>query len=80
MSQYMFMRIVRWQDQSWYLLHNTWPVQVPMSMQMPGTPAADVGVAAPVLRLAPVLGREGRRRHAVEEARRASREVVAVPP
>ena len=26
----------------------------------------DVGVAAPVLRLAPVLGGEGRRRHAVE--------------
>ena len=48
MSQYIFMRIVRWQDQSWYLLHNTWPVQVPMSMQMPGTPAADVGVAAVV--------------------------------
>jgi len=34
------------QDQLWYRFHNTWPVQVPMSMQMPGTPGADVGVAA----------------------------------
>ena len=46
----------------------------------PNIREACIRMAAPELRLAPVLGREGRRRHAVEEARRASREVVAVPP
>lgn len=29
-----------------YRFHNTWPVQVPLSVQMPGTPRSDEGVAA----------------------------------
>jgi hypothetical protein len=33
-------------DQLWYNFHNFWPVQVPLSMQMPGTPRAEEGVAA----------------------------------
>jgi len=40
--------IITSQDQLWYKFHNTWPVQVPMSMQMPGTPSAEVGEAAKV--------------------------------
>lgn len=33
-------------DQLWYQFHNFWPVQVPLSMQMPGTPRAEEGVEA----------------------------------
>ena len=33
-------------DQLWYQFHNFWPVQVPLSMQLPGTPRAEEGVAA----------------------------------
>mmetsp|Transcript_36290 Transcript_36290/g.87739 ORF Transcript_36290/g.87739 Transcript_36290/m.87739 type:complete len:502 (-) Transcript_36290:44-1549(-) len=33
-------------DQMWYKMHNTWPVQVPLTTQMPGTPRVDEGVEA----------------------------------
>jgi hypothetical protein len=43
------------QDEMWYRFHNMWPVQVPMTQQMPGTPRADEGVeaAAPVTQVRP---------------------------
>jgi hypothetical protein len=43
------------QDEMWYRFHNMWPVQVPMTQQMPGTPRADEGVeaAAPVTQVWP---------------------------
>jgi len=43
------------QDEMWYRFHNMWPVQVPLTHQMPGTPRADEGVAAaePVTKVSP---------------------------
>mmetsp|Transcript_12194 Transcript_12194/g.24062 ORF Transcript_12194/g.24062 Transcript_12194/m.24062 type:complete len:500 (+) Transcript_12194:34-1533(+) len=38
--------IVTGPDQNWYRFHNMWPVQVPLSTPLPGTPAASEGVAA----------------------------------
>ena len=34
------------QDELWYRFHNTWPVQVPLTVQMPGTTSAAEGHAA----------------------------------
>mmetsp|Transcript_24481 Transcript_24481/g.55861 ORF Transcript_24481/g.55861 Transcript_24481/m.55861 type:complete len:507 (-) Transcript_24481:184-1704(-) len=41
------------QDEMWYRLHNMWPVQVPLTHQMPGTPRGEEGVAAaePVMKV-----------------------------
>ncbi len=34
------------QDQLWYRFHNTWPVQVPLSVPIPGMPLSEVGEEA----------------------------------
>jgi len=46
MSAHPNPNIITSQDQMWYKFHNTWPVQVPLSIQMPGTPRSDVGADA----------------------------------